>query len=718
MEEPEPSEMGHPQVQMQNEASQLLGFLWQYLHQPSSAACISVDVDWLPLRGLLDRLEDALLADPDRWLRWAEGIAAGQLQVATGVQHDPSAKDGEYVADAAGDHAPGQATSAGPLEGATLGLLESLPRGLLGQLVPQALHGGATPQLASVLALLQLLLLVVLLCHSLTALLAGAEAFVSAHIEEGAARFPSKGLQAVLGSTTHVQPVVTLCYTAASGAYDAIYALAEQDGGRKIVHLTLTGVSASNLGLSMPNGMVVAGTTASTVLELVEESKDVGRWVVLHLSPGDSSNTPDGCPDPFELLERCWLLCGGLREDSVHDSFRLFLVVDLRSARYIPQWIFDGRTVSFCADLAGAPLRLWFERFISRMRPMLVEPVERPKEQELDVARPNIGDGAVADLRRQPSGVANRRRAQVNRRLLPASVVADTTLAREAKHLRQAKPHRTADTTTMVTSVQTEFKNVGLGCTALRVMVQLALSALAAASPCIVGSSQFPALAPVLGLAEGQVADDFIHQLVTRVTDAVGPEAVYGLRLDDVFEMVALLVLGHEAGSAQTRQALSELLQNLQNTWFQMRKDRAGRFISDADPVLLGSEPDRPGSRAAGDDTDHGDAEGREETEGHAIVVAARRSTVMLRLIEALERHWQDVLAEGQDQHNKGDNISKAVVHALHVLPLHEIEGFLHCPGGDRAAFHLALPFFEKRQDDLVLPACSEVSPATARVGG
>ena len=127
---------------------------------------------------------------------------------------------------------------------------------------------------------------------------------------------------------------------------------------RKIVHVTCAGVvaTAGTDAATAPaatSAVASAAQSAVAVLETVEAAKDVGHWLVLHLAaagslaPGQDSSSgaqPD-MGDPLDLLERCVFLMNEFREESVHDQFRCFVIVDYRSARSLPRWLCEGRAV-------------------------------------------------------------------------------------------------------------------------------------------------------------------------------------------------------------------------------------------------------------------------------------------------------------------------------------------------------------------------------------
>ena len=192
------------------------GFISSPRHVCGSA---TLCVDTTPLLSLEHRLERCLFLHTRDWIAWAEMCRSGL---------DASGQD-RYP------------------------LLSALPQGF-----------SEIPNDVSHAALLQLLCLVVLLCHSLHSLCAGLEVFVRSFLGELVVH--GHGLRAMTERTTSVQPIICLSHTGSTNLYDILSLAEEKESPPKVVSLAMA-PSASPVDL--------------------EESQDLGHWAVLHVSASE-----------------------------------------------------------------------------------------------------------------------------------------------------------------------------------------------------------------------------------------------------------------------------------------------------------------------------------------------------------------------------------------------------------------------------------------------
>lgn len=316
-------------------------------------------------RSLVDRLEDSVNNDPGAWARWAESIATQNY------------RKGMTGHNALSEHLP---------------LLASLPHELLSSLLPQG-PSHVTLKTICGAGFLQTILFSVLASFSLSAVLHASELIV-AGATGNATPLRCMSLPRLLepeGTHRSAVPVVCLCDSEASSVVENIHRIhqAKEEAGRKVIQLSLTDLVANSTtgkaGQSAgerPNcwssisPAAECASTPSGVLELLEECKDLGYWLLLHVQTS-SSCLPSiehlGLEMPhssFQLLERIWFTCSTPSFQSTADEkFRLFVIIDCRCPVALPSWLFRcGRSELCVVDSAGTPsLRSWLEEALDAM---------------------------------------------------------------------------------------------------------------------------------------------------------------------------------------------------------------------------------------------------------------------------------------------------------------------------------------------------------------
>jgi len=321
-------------------------------------------------RSLVDRLEDSVNHDPSAWARWAESIATQNYRKGLGHQ-------------VLSEHLP---------------LLASLPHELLSSLLPQ---GGpsshVTLKTICGAGFLQTILFSVLASFSLSAVLHAAEVIVAGAtgIATPLRRLTLPRLLESDRRRAHrsAAPVLCLCDSEASSVVDTIHRIhqtaREDAASRKVIQLSLTDLVANTSGKAGQSGgdrpncwsaispAAECAATPSGVLELLEECKDLGYWLLLHLQTNVSRlssieqlglDVPQGS---FQLLERIWFNCSTTSFQSTADEkFRLFVIIDCRCPTALPSWLFRcGRSELCVVDSAvGTPsLRSWLEEALDAM---------------------------------------------------------------------------------------------------------------------------------------------------------------------------------------------------------------------------------------------------------------------------------------------------------------------------------------------------------------
>ncbi|CAJ1388896.1 unnamed protein product [Effrenium voratum] len=306
---------------------------------------LQLHLDRQALQHLCDRVEDSMASSPGAWARWADMVACGGLR-----------KGGIGFNQALIEHLP---------------LLASLPHDLLTSLLPQPHLGSVTLKFTSAAAMLQTMLFTVLCSHSLAAVMGAAEAVV-AGLTGNTAPLRRNRLPEMLQSS-HTRPVLCLCDSEASSAVDNIHKLAQKEQ-RKVVQLSLTDLAASeSKGLpgEVRGPAAQSCATPGAVLERLEECKDVGYWLVLHLQPGALRLAQAGCEAVgWQLLEWIWFNCSTPSFHSTADEkFRLFIIVDSRSPCALPTWLFRSRRGLCLFDSqTGLQLRAWLEHAVDCTR--------------------------------------------------------------------------------------------------------------------------------------------------------------------------------------------------------------------------------------------------------------------------------------------------------------------------------------------------------------
>eukprot|EP00443_Scrippsiella_acuminata_P023106 CAMPEP_0115190572 /NCGR_PEP_ID=MMETSP0270-20121206/12093_1 /TAXON_ID=71861 /ORGANISM="Scrippsiella trochoidea, Strain CCMP3099" /LENGTH=414 /DNA_ID=CAMNT_0002603785 /DNA_START=1 /DNA_END=1242 /DNA_ORIENTATION=- len=321
----------------------------------------------------------------------------------------------------------------------------------------------------------------------------------------------------------------------------------------------------------------------------------------MHLSPGGAvASGSDGGSgvhpdmwDPYELLERAWFFLAGLREEGVHDNFRFFVVVDLRAARHLPRWLFDSRAASYFDGQTGGHLRPWLEHAAWDMQAMIGESRLAKVTAAVGHMQSTVNESEKVSRRGgllaggQPSKHAGSASGEMSGswRRVRSSVQllgVNTTEANIGAHFRQStvkyenRPQPPSESIILSNPVLEQLmKPAMLRATWLRLLSQLALAVLSAAEQSVVGSLSILAQTPVLGRVDGRIADEVLHASLTKLISAHGPDAPQSLRLTDIWEVLAVLIL-RQSGKEDERYvappAIYALLQNLQGYWFCKQK--------------------------------------------------------------------------------------------------------------------------------------------------
>ncbi|CAL1168863.1 unnamed protein product [Cladocopium goreaui] len=274
---------------------------------------------------------DSVNNDPGAWARWAESIATQNYR--KGMTGHNALSESETW------HLP---------------LLASLPHELLSSLLPQGF--------------LQTILFSVLASFSLSAVLHASELIV-AGATGNATPLRCMSLPRLLepeGTHRSAVPVVCLCDSEASSVVENIHRIhqaKESEAGRKVIQLSLTDLVANSTtgkaGQSAgerPNcwssisPAAECASTPSGVLELLEECKDLGYWLLLHVQIWFTCSTPSF-------------------QSTADEKFRLFVIIDCRCPVALPSWLFRcGRSELCVVDSAGTPsLRSWLEEALDAM---------------------------------------------------------------------------------------------------------------------------------------------------------------------------------------------------------------------------------------------------------------------------------------------------------------------------------------------------------------
>ncbi|CAK0837098.1 unnamed protein product [Prorocentrum cordatum] len=319
---------------------------------------------------------------------------------------------------------------------------------------------------------------------------------------------------------------------------------------------------------------VVLAPSVALVTEILEHAADLGHFVVVHLSldgPGACGGARQDARDPLELLERIFFFCAGLSENfssepsalaKFDEKFRLFVLVDYRVPRYLPQWLLDSRAVVVFDGHSGARLRPWMHECVSAMRPMAVD--NQPLKHAQSVAS-KLGSQRGSKRRSVPGPLppeaaqarrGGRRRAGTLRhagalalQALPGAGATVAQLFRESPLQLEGPLQRAADSAILSSPGPGTLRPLGLGSTALRLLVQLGLAALAAGGPPGAGSLQLLVGAPPeLSAADGRAADELLCALLAR--SCRGLEALPALRLPELLEALSALVLRRGGGGA------------------------------------------------------------------------------------------------------------------------------------------------------------------------
>ncbi|CAE7674800.1 unnamed protein product [Symbiodinium sp. CCMP2456] len=487
-------------------------------------SAVSVSVDGISLGFLADRFEDSVASDAAAWARWADAVASGALRSDGGSRRGGALNSGHTMM----EHLP---------------LLASLPHDLISSLLPQGFGlgpGGVTLRATSAGAVLQTMLFAVLASHSLGAVLAGAEAFVA-----GLTGMPAPcrrpRLSTLVEAAGATQPVVCLCETEASPAVDDLQDMARR-GQRKMVQVAL-GLQASPAADSAKAGVpageqpnrwgasgpvATAAATSASVLELVDECKDVGYWLLLHIVPQDTPKpsaaestgvAADACGG-WQLLEWIWFnMSTPSFRAAVDENFRLFVVVDARQPQLLPDWIFRSSCDAICVfdSQTGLSLRPWLELSLNSLRrktPLM-------PEISTQATTPTNSKGKYDLL----GGYRSLQDAASNSRL--------------AAQGRMAKI--TSSTVLFSRLTQPSFV-LKLGLTALRLSLQLVLAAVAACERATCLPAAWLMRARPIGGLDADLADEALHRLI----QLQGFEASVTIRSVDVLEIVATLIV-HQA---------------------------------------------------------------------------------------------------------------------------------------------------------------------------
>eukprot|EP00928_Gymnodinium_smaydae_P011450 TRINITY_DN14225_c0_g4_i1.p1 TRINITY_DN14225_c0_g4~~TRINITY_DN14225_c0_g4_i1.p1 ORF type:complete len:2848 (-),score=616.28 TRINITY_DN14225_c0_g4_i1:183-8573(-) len=700
-----------------------------------SLAEAEIVVEWTSLRAHVDRLEEMILGSPGLWMAWATRVTSGDF----GRDDDESAERLKFS-----------------MSLYRYPLLQYLTEDMLLALFPQAMAavaGAASPQQLLTFGFVQVLLLVVLLSHSFSAFTAGVVAIVETELDEDALQTETMDLRALVRSTTPCQPLVCLCESEACHTFDAICALADADpeGRTKIVPLVFSGVVAAGAATTAPTRqgvLSVLAQSATMVLDKLEEAKDVGYWIVVHLLPGGVPACADTwgglsneCTDPFDLLERCWFFLSGLSEDSVDDRFRFFVVLDHSSARFLPQWMFGGRSVCLFDGQTGTPLRPWMEQVAGEG----LEIIEEEKH-----ALESVKKGASGHEGDAPKTSRIGAAASLGKKKIRNSLACSGSVVFRAQE----------GCSTVVSCGVLQSSN--LGPTELRILVQLLLASLAAGEDGVRGSMKLQLGSNVIGRLDSLAADAILRSFLARVIQESGLQAVQRLRLADLLEPLAVLTLRmdapHEAGSKAASalvgsSALHGHAQRLERQWFtrsrSMRK-ASTQTAKDLKAIAENLAPVmslRDDSRKSGavrvtlkrDSTQQEEAvrnvqarDGVDQVDFQALLLR-RREGLIVAMIEALEQFWGFPSASAHEQRENNDvptevtktksEKAEAVIQqqaereralaclakGLRRMPMVDYSTSFNFVRPDRSIYLLALLFAEPRSPQLCLPTLPKV---------
>eukprot|EP00931_Biecheleriopsis_adriatica_P047780 TRINITY_DN27572_c0_g1_i1.p1 TRINITY_DN27572_c0_g1~~TRINITY_DN27572_c0_g1_i1.p1 ORF type:complete len:3015 (-),score=633.85 TRINITY_DN27572_c0_g1_i1:78-9122(-) len=585
------------------DAAQALALVFQFFANGGRrSANLTVSVEWLFMTLVADRLEESVGEHPESWARWADFIASGGLR----------AEDGR----SGFGHAPGLIEH--------LPVLGSIPQVLLSEVMPQAGNGFALLTLKQTVALAatQALVLSVLASHSVGALLAGLEAMVAGLVGEQSA--PSRGshrLKALVSSTVPAQPLLCFCESTASSVHDQIFKLANQaPGGRKVIQLAFTGVSAMHWAVTGKAGedagqhvnswaaigpAAGCATTHNAILDLVEECKDVGYWLVIYVTPGGSRSIgPEEAAGVnavewscYELLEWVWFSCNtSAFASTCSDRFRLFVVIDSRVAHLLPRWLFSGRPACFFDGQTGLQLRPWFEQFVGSMqrRTAVPAPGVAPTTYIVHKEQTNITSGSGQTATTSTAASAT----------LPAEPLSVSSAFSSSPLQGEARPQQRPVLSRMIHGKQMNADFVlKLGATSLRLAIQLVLSTLAACDRSQRVSPLNIVRSSGIGSLDAEMADEAVHQVLMHATSFYGGDVVAHLRLVDILEVVCALVLrqGDSRGAcwvdlgSSSGPAASPLLYNLLRHY-------KSYHLSKLRPEMMGQPPVDPWFDSLGDE--------------------------------------------------------------------------------------------------------------------